>query len=287
MKAVLVVHGGAWAIPDELADASVKGVKAAASEGYRVLGTGGSALDAVEKAVRAMEDNPVFDAGHGAVLNADGEVELDAIIMDGQTLGSGAVACVQNIANPVSLARAVMEKTDHVMLTSRGANLFAERIGFKTAPTETLVTAYERREWEKAKEYGAGVKELFHSQLCHDTVGAVAVDSCGNVACATSTGGIRNKMALGDTRTTVAAQCLAPVTESPSLKSLWLASSFSTLSKVKKWRPRWSSLCATWTSVSMAGAGPSRSLPRGSGRPPSPPRGWPGQPRSKALCGTG
>ncbi|XP_030234443.1 isoaspartyl peptidase/L-asparaginase [Gadus morhua] len=194
MKAVLVVHGGAWAIPDELAEASVKGVKAAASEGYRVLGTGGSALDAVEKAVRAMEDNPVFDAGHGAVLNADGEVELDAIIMDGQTLGSGAVSCVQNIANPVSLARAVMEKTDHVMLTSRGANLFAERIGFKTAPTETLVTAYERREWEKAKEYGAGVKELFHSQLCHDTVGAVAVDSCGNVACATSTGGIRNKM---------------------------------------------------------------------------------------------
>ncbi|KAK0133661.1 Isoaspartyl peptidase/L-asparaginase [Merluccius polli] len=194
MKAVIVVHGGAWAIPDELSEASVQGVKAAACEGYRVLGTGGSALDAVEKAVRSLEDNTVFDAGHGAVLNADGEVELDAIIMDGSSLGSGAVSSVQNIANPVSLARAVMEKTDHVMLTSRGANLFAESIGIKTVPTDTLVTEYEKREWEKQKKYITGVKELFNSQWGHDTVGAVAVDSYGNVACATSTGGIRHKM---------------------------------------------------------------------------------------------
>ncbi|XP_004556028.1 isoaspartyl peptidase/L-asparaginase [Maylandia zebra] len=194
MSAVLVVHGGAWAIPDELAKASVDGVKTAAREGFSVLKRGGSAVDAVEVAVRALEDNTVFDAGHGAVLNKDGEVELDAIIMDGRTLATGAVSSVKNIANPVSLARAVMEKTSHVMLTSQGANLFAESIGISTVPTETLVTEYERREWEKHKNYMTGVIEDFNTQWAHDTVGAVALDSAGNVACATSTGGIRNKM---------------------------------------------------------------------------------------------
>uniref|UniRef100_A0A3Q1G4M1 Isoaspartyl peptidase/L-asparaginase n=1 Tax=Acanthochromis polyacanthus TaxID=80966 RepID=A0A3Q1G4M1_9TELE len=132
--------------------------------------------------------------GHGAALNTDGEVELDAIVMDGRTLACGAVSSVQNIANPVSLARAVMEKTSHVMLTSRGANQFAESIGVTTVPTDKLVTEYERKEWEKRKTYVTGVMEEFNSQWAHDTVGAVAVDSAGNVACATSTGGIRNKM---------------------------------------------------------------------------------------------
>ncbi|TKS85458.1 PHD finger protein 3 [Collichthys lucidus] len=163
-SAVVVVHGGAWAIPDELAKASVDGVKVAACEGYSVLKRGGSALDAVEAAVRTMEDNTVFNAGHGAALNADGEVELDAIIMDGRTLGSGAVSSVKNIANPVTLARAVMEKTAHVMLTSRGANLFAESIGTVTVPTDTLVTEYEREEWDKHKNYVTGVMEDFNSQ---------------------------------------------------------------------------------------------------------------------------
>ncbi|KAG7230168.1 hypothetical protein INR49_009888 [Caranx melampygus] len=185
MSAVVVVHGGAWAIPDKLAKASVDGVKAAAREGFSVLKRKGNAVDAVEAAVRAMEDNTVFNTGHGAALNTDGEVELDAIIMDGSALASGAVSCVNNIANPVSLARAVMEKTAHVMLTGRGANMFAESIGMATIPTETLVTEYERTEWEKHKNYVTAA---------HDTVGAVAVDYAGNVACATSTGGIRNKM---------------------------------------------------------------------------------------------
>ncbi|XP_028279085.1 isoaspartyl peptidase/L-asparaginase [Parambassis ranga] len=194
MSAVLVVHGGAWAIPDKLAKASVDGVKGAACEGFSVLKEGGSALDAVEAAVRSMEDNAVFNAGHGAALNTDGEVELDAIIMDGRTLDCGAVSSVQNIANPVSLARAVMEKTCHVMLMGRGANLFAESIGVATVPTDSMVTEYERKEWEKQKNYITGVMEDFNSQWAHDTVGAVAVDCAGNVACATSTGGIRNKM---------------------------------------------------------------------------------------------
>ncbi|XP_068424555.1 isoaspartyl peptidase/L-asparaginase [Clinocottus analis] len=194
MSAVIVVHGGAWAIPHDLAEASVDGVKVAACKGFSVLQQGGSALDAVELAVRALEDNTVFDAGHGAVLNADGEVELDAIIMDGRTLASGAVSSVKNIANPVSLARAVMEKTVHVMLTGRGANLFAESIGMATVTTDALVTEKERKEWRKNKNYATGVVEDFNCQWAHDTVGAVAVDSAGNVACATSTGGIRNKM---------------------------------------------------------------------------------------------
>ncbi|XP_043992161.1 isoaspartyl peptidase/L-asparaginase [Gambusia affinis] len=194
MSAVLVVHGGAWAIPDEMAPGSVDGVKAAARHGASVLKNGGSALDAVEAAVRALEDNPIFNAGHGATLNIDGEVELDAIIVDGTTLASGAVSCVKNIANPVSLARAVMEKTTHVMLTGKGANQFAESIGINTVPTDKLVTEYEKKEWEKHKQYFAGVMQEFNTKWAHETVGAVAVDCAGNVACATSTGGIRNKM---------------------------------------------------------------------------------------------
>uniref|UniRef100_A0A8C5HCD9 Isoaspartyl peptidase/L-asparaginase n=1 Tax=Gouania willdenowi TaxID=441366 RepID=A0A8C5HCD9_GOUWI len=193
MSAVIVVHGGAWAIPDELAQASVDGVKSAACQGFSVLKGGGSALDAVEAAVRMMEDNTVFNAGHGATLNNNGDVELDAIIMDGKTLACGAVSSVKNIANPVSLARAVMDKTSHVMLTGSGANQFAESMGVETVPTDALVTEYERKEWEKHKTYVNGVMEDFNAQWAHDTVGAVALDCTGNVACATSTGGIRNK----------------------------------------------------------------------------------------------
>lgn len=200
MSAVVIVHGGAWAIPSKLAKDCIDGVKAAACAGLSVLKRGGSALDAVETAVRTMEDNTVFNAGHGATLNADGEVELDAIIMDGRMLDSGAVSCVKNIANPVSLARAVMEKTAHTMLTGRGATLFADSIGMCTVPTDILVTEYERKEWEKHKKCITGVMEDFNSQCANDSVGAVALDYAGNVACATSTGGIRNKMAgrVGD-----------------------------------------------------------------------------------------
>ncbi|XP_061084828.1 isoaspartyl peptidase/L-asparaginase [Conger conger] len=194
MKAVLVVHGGAWAIPDCMSESSVGGVKAATLGGFQVLKRGGTALDAVETAVRALEDDPVFDAGHGSVLNACGEVELDAIIMDGRTLATGAVSSVRNIAHPVTLARAVMEQTDHVMLTDRGANLFADSLGIATVTNEVLVTEYEREEWRKQQKYSVGVKNLFNSQCDHDTVGAVALDSHGDIACATSTGGIRNKM---------------------------------------------------------------------------------------------
>ncbi|XP_043919264.1 isoaspartyl peptidase/L-asparaginase-like [Protopterus annectens] len=201
MRAVLLVHGGAWAIPDILADGSIDGVKKAAKEGFIKLEKSGSAVDAVEAAVRILEDIPVFDAGHGAVLNADGDVELDAIIMNGKTLAAGAVSCVKNISNPVTLARSVMEKTDHVMLTGTGANKFAEKQGIPQVPTEELVTQHARAEWKMYQKYNESVTNLFNTQMVHDTVGAVAVDYDGNVACATSTGGITNKMVgrVGDT----------------------------------------------------------------------------------------
>ncbi|XP_035255450.1 isoaspartyl peptidase/L-asparaginase [Anguilla anguilla] len=194
VKPVVVVHGGAWAIPAGMSEACTNGVKAAALGAFRVLKRGGTALDAVETAVRALEDDPAFDAGRGSVLNAGGEVELDAVVMDGRTLAAGAVSCVRNIANPVTLARAVMEKTDHVMLTDRGANLFADSVGVATVPSDALVTEHEREEWERHQQYSLGVKSLFNSRWDHDTVGAVALDCHGDVACATSTGGIRNKM---------------------------------------------------------------------------------------------
>ncbi|XP_053315648.1 isoaspartyl peptidase/L-asparaginase-like [Spea bombifrons] len=193
-KPVIVVHGGAWAIPDCLAESSTDGVKSAAQQGFLVLKHGGSSLQAVESAVRILEDNPAFDAGHGAVLNADGKVELDAIIMDGRNLSVGSVSCIKNIANPITFARSVLEKTPHAMLTGEGANAFAEKMSIPTVPTKELVTEHAIKEWEQYQKYNQSVTTLFNTEKAHDTVGAVAMDSEGNVACATSTGGITNKM---------------------------------------------------------------------------------------------
>ncbi|XP_053565047.1 isoaspartyl peptidase/L-asparaginase [Bombina bombina] len=194
MKPVMIVHGGAWAIPDAFAERSKSGVKDAAKCGFAILANGGSSMQAVEAAVRMMEDNNVFDAGHGAVLNADGDVELDAIIMDGKNLSAGAVSCIKNISNPITFARAVLEKTPHCMLTGAGANAFAEKLGINRVPTNELVTEHALREWEQYQKYKQSVTCLFNTEKVHDTVGAVAIDSEGNVSCATSTGGITNKM---------------------------------------------------------------------------------------------
>jgi len=197
---IILVHGGAWNIPDELVEAHIKGVEKAASIGWEVLKNGGSALDAVQEAVKTMEDDPTFDAGKGSFLNEEGFVELDAIIMDGATLNVGAVAAVRNIKNPVVLARKVMELTEHVLLVGEGANKFAKKIGMKTVDLSELVLEREIERWKKFKEGEISIEKLFE-QTPRGTVGAVALDKHGNFAAATSTGGVAGKMVgrVGDT----------------------------------------------------------------------------------------
>ena len=169
---------------------------AAARVGHAVLLRGGSALDAVEAAVRALEDDPQFNAGLGACLNVDGEVELDAAIMDGATLRSGGVTCVRTLQNPVTLARAVMTHTPHVLLAAEGAESFAQKLGLPTVENTRLITPRTRQRWEEAKARAEGPKVTSGG-----TVGAVAKDAQGHVAAATSTGGMLLKWRgrVGDT----------------------------------------------------------------------------------------
>lgn len=189
---VVVVHGGAWEIPDSLEGDSVLGVEKAAEAARVALAGGASALDAVELAVSHLEDDPAFDAGRGSVLNAEGQVEMDALIVDGTTTRFGAVAGVAHAANPVQLARLVMERTPHAMLAGAGANAFAQAAGVPLLSTEELVTDEARRQYEEYRQYGHVVGGLFSAG--HDTVGAVALDQNGRLAAATSTGGISCKL---------------------------------------------------------------------------------------------
>ena len=190
----IIVQGGAYAIPDELAKKKEDGCKKAAIDGYSVLEAGGSALDAVEVAVKVLEDDYTFNAGHGSVLNSAGEIEMDAIVMEGKDLRTGAVAGVRNIANPVSLARKVMEDTSHIMLIGEGAMQFAQEQGFSHVSTEELISAESKSDYKNFSKYTEVVEGLFNRDEGHDTVGAVARDCHGNIACATSTGGISHKM---------------------------------------------------------------------------------------------
>ena len=172
--------------------------------------SGGSAIDAVEAAVQQLEADPTFDAGCGSFLNEDGKVELDASIMEGATLKAGAVAAVQRLLHPVSLARKIMEKTDHLLLVGGGAEKFARKMGMKFCPTSALLTGRELELWKKIrnkKKFSA--KAVFSSRpngstkltVKKGTVGAVALDVYGNLAAATSTGGTPRKLAgrVGDT----------------------------------------------------------------------------------------
>lgn len=199
MLPVIVVHGGAGRIGKERAEGSCRGVQEAVLAGYRILQRGGSALDAVEEAVVAMEDNPMYNAGCGSVLNELGGVEMDAIIMDGKTLASGAVSAVKGIANPIKLSRLVMEKTEHLCLTAEGASRFAKAMGVPEVEEESLKTDYSRKRWVENLAPGSNPVESQMGKM--GTVGAVAIDSQGNVASATSTGGMLNKMVgrVGDT----------------------------------------------------------------------------------------
>lgn len=195
-KYAIAIHGGAGPDSEYIKQHKKEykqGLEEAVQAGYKILQAGGTAVDAVEAAVRSMEDNPFFNAGKGGAINAKGEIELCASIISGKDQKSGAVAIVKNVKNPISLARSIMEKTEHIYLGSYGALDYAQKTGIELKPDSYFVTehAYETYE-EKRKEKGESNQEVAKEQVnerMHGTVGAVALDGWGNVAAATSTGG--------------------------------------------------------------------------------------------------
>jgi beta-aspartyl-peptidase (threonine type) len=198
---LLVVHGGAWAIPDDMVEAHQKGVRHALAAGWKVLERGGSALDAVEEAVVVMEDDETFDAGKGSFLNREGKVQLDALIMDGATLRAGGVGCVERIRNPVRAARKILSESPHVYFVAEGAERFAKEHGIPLCDNKDLIIPREVARLKEYQAHAASAKpDLFAPAVSHDTVGAVALDRSGNIAAATSTGGTLNKAPgrLGD-----------------------------------------------------------------------------------------
>lgn len=198
----IMVHGGAGAL-DNVSDERtavryLEGIRQVLEHGREIMLLGGSALQAVEACASMLEDDPVFNAGCGSVLNEDGKVQLDAAIMDGRDLAAGAVAAVENIANPVQLARYVMTESEHVMLIAEGAMRFAEHCGIQRVPEHYFHTPERIEQLKHARlrrqvmldhdEFGAGTEDQKYG-----TIGAVARDPHGNLAAATSTGGIVNK----------------------------------------------------------------------------------------------
>jgi L-asparaginase / beta-aspartyl-peptidase len=187
MKPALIVHGGAWDIPDEAVAACESGCKRALEAGWSVLAAGGAALDAIEAAIVVLEDDPVFDAGYGSHLNLDGHVECDAIVMDGGTLRAGAAATLHHVKNPIHAARAILEKCPHMMLVAEGAERFAKANGVKLCKAEELVSEAELEAWMKCKQDAHAAEH--HRGHEQGTVGAVAIDQQGRLFAATSTGG--------------------------------------------------------------------------------------------------
>ncbi len=202
-KITLAIHGGAGTIlrsnhTDDLEQAYQEGLKAALAAGYHLLEQGKSSIDAIEAAVQSMENNVLFNAGRGAVFTKKGLNEMDAALMEGKYLEAGAVTGVRNIKNPVSLARKVMEKSGHVMLSGNGAKDFALQEGVEQATDDYFFSKYRYDQWVEIRDtdfYQLDHKEdnLKHYDKKFGTVGAVAVDRDGNVAAATSTGGMTNK----------------------------------------------------------------------------------------------
>lgn len=196
----LLIHGGAWDMPDDEVAAHERGIAHALAAGYALLEQGGSAVDAVEAAVSVMEDDETFDAGRGSFLTQDGRVQLDALLMDGASLRTGGVACVERLRNPIHAARLVLDESPHVYFVGTGAERFARQHGMALCDNMDLVIPREQQRLYKAQEAelaGRG-DTTFSGPLTdplasHDTVGAVARDVRGNLAAATSTGGTLNK----------------------------------------------------------------------------------------------
>ena len=178
MQPVIVVHGGAGKIPEADNGAQFEGCEIAARAGWQILEDDGSALDAVQAAVEVLENDPRFNAGTGATLNADGGVQLDASLMDGATLSAGAVACVNRVRNPIRLARRILDDSRHVLLVAEGAHRFAEAHGIALCDPRELITE----------------EQLRRNTPSPGTVGAVALDASGSLAAATSTGGRRGAL---------------------------------------------------------------------------------------------
>ena len=208
-KFVLVIHGGAGTIlksqmTPEKEKAYQQGLNDALQKGYEVLSKGGTALDAVEATIEVMEDNPLFNAGKGAVFTHEGKNEMDAAIMDGKTLKAGAVAGVTNIKNPITAARAVMDKSGHVMMAGKGAEQFAAQQGCTIVDPSYFFTEDRWKALQKAKADDSlkpferdtsksFLKQSENKDYKYGTVGCVALDVYGNLAAGTSTGGMTNK----------------------------------------------------------------------------------------------
>ncbi len=188
----LIVHGGAWDIPDDAIEACEDGCRRALEAGWSILKSGGHALDAIEASITILEDDPVFDAGFGSHLNLDGQVECDAIVMEAATLKAGSVAGLHRIKNPIRLARKVLESCSHMMLIAEGAERFATANNLPLCDPADLVSPAEREAWLScSKDSHAAEHHRGHDQ---GTVGAVAIDQHGRLFAATSTGGICCKL---------------------------------------------------------------------------------------------
>lgn len=208
---VLVIHGGAGTIERSTMSPEREkeyraGLERALTAGYDILRKGGSSLDATEAAVRVLEDDPHFNAGKGAVFTSAGSHEMDAAVMDGATLRAGSVCSIKHVKNPISLARLVMERSGHVMMSGDGAEAFAKASGVELVDQKYFYTQERYEAWQRVKEKQKAAEKAGHSYIMsakdrHGTVGAVALDVSGNLAAATSTGGTTNKRPgrVGDT----------------------------------------------------------------------------------------
>jgi L-asparaginase / beta-aspartyl-peptidase len=189
----IAIHGGAGVIsknlPDSIKNNYEAGLKEAIDTGIELLKQGKPALDVVEQVIHVLENNPLFNAGKGAVFTAKGEHELDACIMDGKTLATGAVTGVKTVKNPISLARLVMTETPHVLLMGAGAEEFADEQAISRVPNTYFDTETRKGQWEKSKLKQAQLDPMFK----YGTVGCVVLDKDGNLAAGTSTGGMTNK----------------------------------------------------------------------------------------------